>query len=55
MVKDGTGVLEILECKWNCRENIKQQKAVFFGDRHSQVILLLQMWNGSSSRQQPGL
>lgn len=40
MVKDGTGVLEILERKWNCRENTKQQKAVFFGDRHSQVILL---------------
>lgn len=35
MVKHGTGVLEILELLWNCRENIKQQRAVFFGDRHS--------------------
>lgn len=54
MVKHGTEVLEIFELLWNRRENVKQQRAVFFGDRHSQGILLLQAWNGSSSRQQPG-
>lgn len=54
MVKHGIGILEIFELIWNCRENTKQQRVVFFGDRHSQGTLLLQTWNSSSSRQQPG-